>query len=48
MDATSIPSTSASRPIRPAASWLMTVENVLLMGPSQMLARQLGDISQLR
>src|SRR5690242_15042143 len=48
MDATSIQSTSASRPIRPAASWPTTVENVLLMSPSQILARQLGDVSHIR
>jgi hypothetical protein len=33
MAATDIQSTSASRPILPAESWLTTVENVLLMSP---------------
>jgi hypothetical protein len=33
MAATDIQSTAASRPIRPADSWLTTVENVLLIRP---------------
>src|SRR4051812_40592404 len=47
IDATTIQSTSASRPRRPAASWLTTVENVLLISPSQIAARHLGLIKHL-
>jgi hypothetical protein len=40
MAATVIQSTAASRPIRPAKSWLTIVEKVLLISPSSIAAIQ--------
>src|ERR1700712_2307060 len=40
MAATTIQSTTASRPIRAAVNWLTSVEKVLLIRPSRAAARQ--------
>src|SRR5215210_8910117 len=46
MAATTIQSTTASRPIRAAVNWLTSVENVLLIKPSSAAARQLTPAAE--